>query len=185
MNSIFSLGLSVLLCGALSIPAMAQTGPMPATDVVKDDFVTQLAGSRIRILYENFGQPFLIELQDRDVGQLFSYGLPPADRGISTTDMIIGIFEGWAEASDFFHGRNLSRIADEFPEAGAENAGAYVNVSGLTANDGRHVRFYTFMRTVNGVPQDERCMARLIIDDTYVGTQNGGYDSTTCSDQIQ
>lgn len=173
------------LCAVCCTAAQGQTGPMPATEVVKDAYVTDLAGSRIRVLYENVGQPFLFELQDRDVGQLFSYGYPPQGAGISEADMVVTLFEGWGAARDFYISRNLNRIAEALPVAGEETNGAFMNVSTLTTNDGRPVRFYSFMRTVNGITQDERCMARLLIDDTYIGAANGSFDSTECSDLIQ
>ncbi|MBY4893891.1 hypothetical protein KUL25_14115 [Rhodobacteraceae bacterium N5(2021)] len=129
------LAMAAVLC-AVTVPpaASAQTGPMPVTEVTPDAWLEALDGARIRTLYDNVGQPFLFELQDRDVANLFSYGY---------------------------------------------------NYTDLNAPDGRVIRLYTFVRFIGGEEQDERCMARLVIDDTYRGGVVGGsFDSVVCSAEI-
>lgn len=179
------LGVLSVLCLCLAAPVHGQTGPMPTSEVTKDDFLIDLAGARIQFQFENVGQEFLDELRARDVGQLFSYEMPPADRLIADTNLIVTIFDGWAEARAYFFNEGLASLAETFPPPGDENRGGYVNVATVRSNEGHPVRFYTFMTRVNGVNQDVRCMARLVVDDTYVGNTSGSYDSTHCSDQIE
>lgn len=173
------------LCLVLLAPAHGQTGAMPTNEVTKDDFLIALAGDRIQFQFENVGAAFLEELRAQDVGQLFSYEAPPADRLIEDTNLIVTIFGGWAEARAYFTNEGLPALAETFPPPGDENQGGYINVATVNTSNGHPVRFYTFMRRVNGVEQDERCMARLVIDDTYVGNTSGSYDSTHCSDEIE
>lgn len=173
------------LCLALAAPAFAQTGPLPTYEVTKDEFLIDLVGAPIQFQFENVGPAFLDELRTHDVGRLFSYDTPPANRLIADTNLIVTIFDGWAAARAYFVGEGLPALAETFPPAGDENAGGYVNVATVRTATGHPVRFYTFMRRVNGVEQDERCLARLVIDDTNVGNTSGSYDSSLCSDEIE
>lgn len=182
--------MTLALCVLLTAPlvpsaASAQTGPMPLTEVTKDDFLIALAGARIRLQYEGITLAFLNEMQDRDVGQLFSYGAVPPGRTIDETEVVVATFDGWAAAQAYYAERGFPDLAEVMPPAGDENVGGYVNVSTLQTDEGRAVRFYTFVRRVNGVEQDQRCMARLVIDDIYAGNSSGTFDSTLCSDEIE
>jgi len=169
-----------LLCTASG--AVAQSGPMPASTVTPDAFVESLGGERIRTLYYGVTNPFLFELQDRDVANLFSYGMPPEDRTLATTDIAVTFHDSWTAARDFYTRNDLLQVAENLPTIGDE-VPAYVNMTTLTLED-RDLRFYTFVRSVSGVTQDGRCMARLVIDDTYVGAADGRFDSFACSTEI-
>ncbi|OAN77319.1 hypothetical protein A8B78_14445 [Jannaschia sp. EhC01] len=179
------LAMAAVLC-AVTVPpaASAQTGPMPVTEVTPDAWLEALNGARIRTLYDNVGQPFLFELQDRDVANLFSYGYPPADRDLATADVVVVIRDDWAQARAVYQEIGLGFVSDNLPEPGQENR-SFVNYTDLNAPNGRVIRLYTFVRFVGGEEQDERCMARLVIDDTYRGGVVGGsFDSVVCSAEI-
>ena len=160
---------------------------MPATTVSPDAFVQALNGNRIRTLYEGIGNDFLFELQDRDVGDLFSYGMPPADRTLGTADIVVVVKEDWAEAEAFWSGIGIPALVDSVrPYAGmAPDAVPNVVMQALTAPDGHSMRVYTFTRTALGEGQSERCMARLVIDQTYRGPAASDFNAFTCSQALR
>ncbi|WP_375280632.1 hypothetical protein [Pseudooctadecabacter sp.] len=174
---------------ALTLPfcATAQEGPMPATSVTPDSFVTQLGGNRIRTMYEGIEQEFLFELQDRDVQNLFNYGFPPSSQTLGTSDLVVVVKDSWGEAADFWRGIGISAVASDLAP--------YVNMSPdaapnmvltiLTAPDGHPMRVYNFTSTALGEDQSQRCMARRVIDETYRGEGNSSFNSFACSQALR
>lgn len=166
----------------LATPAVAQQGPMPADTVTPDAFVTALGGSRIRMFYDGVGQEFLFELQDRDLGNLFSYGLPPAGQSIGQSDVIVVIRDSWADLVAAWDGVGIAAVADGIRRYPDMLGGApHVSVTPVTAPDGHTIRVYNFVRTAEGELQSERCMARHVINDIYVGLDASDFNSFTCS----
>ena len=170
----------------LATPAVAQQGPMPADRVTPDAFVTALGGERIRMFYDGIGQDFLFELQDRDLGDLFSYGFPPAGRSIGQSDIVVVVRDSWAELVAAWDGVGIAAVASGIrPYANMLGTVPQVSVTPVTAPDGHIIRVYNFVRSVEGEVQNERCMARNVIDDTYRGLAAGNFNSFTCSRELR
>lgn len=173
---------------ALMMPlaAFAQQGPMPAETLSPDGYVAALGGDRIRMLYNGIGQDFLFELQDRDVQNLFSYGMPPADRTVFGSDMVVVLQENWEDAALFWNAVGLGAVAVALePYAGQGDAAPAVVLSEVTSPEGHTIRIYTFVKTVQNETQNERCMARKVIDDTYLGPNVSAFNAFTCSQSLR
>lgn len=170
---------------AQASPTPAEPAPadhMPAQTVTPDAFVTALDGARIRMFYEGIGQDFLFELQDRDVADLFSYGFPPADRSIGQADIVVVVGETWSDLVSAWEGVGIAAITASIrPYAMMVGGTPHVSVTGVTAPDGHTIRVYNFVRTAEGEMQSERCMARNVIHDTYVGIEESRFNSFECS----
>lgn len=189
-----------VLTAPLAAPACAQIGasetaqaepmssepspadPMPVQTVTPDAFVTALQGARIRMFYDGIGQDFLFELQDRDVADLFSYGFPPPDRSIGQADIVVVVREDWNALVDAWDSVGIAAITNSIRPYAMMVAGTpHVSVTGVTAPDGHTIRVYNFVRTAEGEVQNERCMARNVIHDTYVGIEESRFNSFECS----
>lgn len=169
------------LIACMPLPSFAQE-VMPAETVAPDDYVRALNGARIRVMYDGVGQEFLFEVQDRDLANLFSYGLPPAEQTLQSSDMMVVIRDDWAEVEAFWAAAGVQEAAAAVrPYVGAGDAAPNVVVSELTAPDGHTIRFYNFTRFALGEEQSERCMARAVIDDTYRGLGNSTFNAFACS----
>ena len=160
---------------------------MPATSVTPDAWVQALGGNRIRTMYDGIGNDFLFELQDRDLGNLFSYGLPPSDRTLRDADLVVVVKSDWAEAEAFWQGVGVPAITDGVsPYVGmADNAVPNVVLTSVRSPEGQSIRVYTFIDPVLGEPQSERCMARLVVDETYRGPENSDFNAYLCSQTLR
>jgi hypothetical protein len=179
-----------VLTAPLAAPACAQTGApvatrasqMPTEIVTPDAFVTALEGARIRMFYDGIGQDFLFELQDRDVADLFSYGFAPPDRSIGQSDIVVVVREDWTALVAAWDSVGIDAITNSIrPYAMMVGGTPHVSVTGVTAPDGHTIRVYNFVRVAEGEVQSERCMARNVIHDTYLGFDESRYNSFECS----
>ncbi len=172
-----------------SEPAPSDAAPtdfMPAQTVTADAFVTALEGARIRMFYDGIGQDFLFELQDRDVRDLFSYGFPPPDQSIGQSDIVVVVGETWNDLVSAWEGVGIGAITASIRPYAMMVAGApHVSVTGVTAPDGQTIRVYNFVRTAEGEVQSERCMARNVIHDTYVGLEESRFNAFECSRSLR
>lgn len=170
-------------------PISSQPAPsdfMPAQTVTPDAFVTALEGARIRMFYDGIGQDFLFELQDRDVADLFSYGFPPPDQSIGRSDIVVVVGEDWNDLVSAWEGVGIAAITGSIrPYAMMVGGAPHVSVTGVTAPDGHTIRVYNFVRTAEGEVQSERCMARNVIHDTYVGLEESRFNSFECSRSLR
>jgi hypothetical protein len=159
---------------------------MPTQTVTPDAFVTALQGARIRMFYDGIGQDFLFELQDRDVADLFSYGFAPPDRSIGQSDIVVVVREDWSALVADWDSVGIDAITNSIRPYAMMVAGApHVSVTGVTAPDGHTIRVYNFIRTAEGEVQSERCMARDVIHDTYLGLDESRYNSFQCSRDLR
>ncbi|SLN77004.1 hypothetical protein ROA7023_04293 [Roseisalinus antarcticus] len=159
---------------------------MPATEVIPDAWVQALNGERIHTLYDGIGNDFLFELQDRDVGNLFSYGLPPPDRTLLNADLVVVVKEDWSAAKTFWQGVGVQPLVDGVsPYVDLGNGSPNVVMTQLTSLQGQSVRVYTFVRSILGEVQEERCMARLVVNETYLGPQYSDFNAFTCSQALR
>jgi hypothetical protein len=184
MNSIVRCAFAFVLMA--SSPAISQEGAMPATEVTPDDWVQALNGERIRTLYDGIGNDFLFELQDRDVGNLFSYGLPPPNRTLEDSDLVVVVKDDWATAVTFWRGVGVQPLVDGVsPYVGLGDGAPNLVMTQLTSPQGQSIRVYTFVRSILGEVQQERCMARLVINETYLGPDYSDFNAFTCSQALR
>ncbi len=171
---------------AADAPAGTQASRFPIEIVTPDAFVTALEGARIRMFYDGIGQDFLFELQDRDVADMFSYGFPPLDQSIGQSDIVVVVREDWNALVDAWDSVGIPAITNSIRPYAMMVAGApHVSVTGVTAPDGHTIRVYNFVRIAEGEVQNERCMARNVIDDTYAGIDEGRFNSFECSRSLR
>jgi hypothetical protein len=167
-------------------PRAPQPSIMPAETVTPDAFVAALDGARIRMFYQGIGQDFLFELQDRDVANLFSYGFPPAGRSIGQSDIVVVVGEDWRTLVAAWEEVGISAVSSSIrPYANFLGMAPHVSVTGVTAPDGHTIRVYNFLRVAEGELQSERCMARMVIHDTYVGFDASTFNSFACSREMR
>jgi hypothetical protein len=155
---------------------------MPTQTVTPDAFVTALQGARIRMFYDGIGQDFLFELQDRDVADLFGYGFAPPDRSVGQSDIVVVVRDDWAALVAAWDSVGIDAITSSIrPYARMLGATPHVSVTGVTAPDGHTIRVYNFVRMAQGEVQSERCMARNVIHDTYLGLDESRYNAFECA----
>lgn len=177
---------AVLVVLFFPIAAIAQDMHMPAQTVTPDAWVTALDGNSVRMVYDGVGNDFLAELQDRDVAGLFTHGPPPPDRTLATADIIVVARDDWAGLVAFWDAVGLDAFTNAVRPYASLTAGQpHVSVISVTAPDGHAIRAYNFVRVAEGMAQSERCMARDVLHDAYVGIDVSAFNSFACSQVLK
>jgi hypothetical protein len=116
------------------------------------------------------------------VGNLFRYGFPPPEQSFAKSDIIVVVRDSWEELVAVWSSVGIPAITGSIrPYANMIAGQPHVSVVLVTAPDGHTIRVYNYVRIAEGEAQNERCMARDIINDSYLGLSASDFNSFACS----
>ncbi len=171
-----------LVAGLLPCVAIAQDAALPASNVTPTTYNQALPDTGARVMFSGAGPSFMDELYLRDMAGIFD-----RDTSIphpSETDVLILVSDSWVHARGMYLASPLPVLADEMPTAEQDHLNLFVAATRLDAPNWRVMQVLTFVRTLNGSPMDERCMARMVVDYIYRGEEQG-FNVALCSREIE
>ncbi|ABD56897.1 hypothetical protein [Jannaschia sp. CCS1] len=162
-----------------STTVLAQDASLPVAGVLSQHYVQAFPATGARLAMFEMGEAFRPELQAHDnAGVLNHQGQPDT---LQDTDVLVTLVPTWDGAVDLFSGVFLEDVAFEISRTVEDQPTAHVVSSEVNLGHGVELLTLTFVATVNGEPQDPRCMARAVIDYIYRGQQEAVFDSPACS----
>lgn len=166
---------AIAFYGVVSFGANAQ-GELPAREIEADTYTRALPESGARIAIFEAGPGFREEMFRRDPAQIFDR-LLPGQPPLLAADVIVARVDSWQEAAEVYDGTPLQDLVPAMHGLPSHDAS---HVAPVEMFGGHEVLTFTFLNVDDGEVVDARCMARLVVDTLYTGTQSD-LDLAACS----